>query len=376
MRFIHTSDLHLGKRLGEYPLYAEQKAMLDWLCNLCTEHSADGILIAGDIYDRSNPSAESVALFDTFLSRLAEQGTHAYIISGNHDAPERISYGGRLFAEQNIHVSAVFDGNVRRVDTSDAYGNLHIYLLPFVKPVQVREAYDTDTESYTDAVREVIERMEVNTDERNILVAHQFITGASHSESEIFMGGQDNVDAAVLADFDYTALGHLHRCQRAGGENIRYSGSPLAYSFGEYRDTKGVLLMEIREKGDTVIDFIPYKPISPLEELEGTYEELTKKDFYENRRRDSFLRILLTDTTEVPDAMAKLSVIYPKIVRLEYTRFREIVYEGLTDGDISAEKISPMDVFSAFFTRQNECDLNEEEAAYLEELIRGWEGNE
>lgn len=373
MRFIHTSDLHLGKRLGEFTLYEEQKAMLDWLCGLCREKNADGILIAGDIYDRSNPPAEAVALFDGFLSDLASQGTRAFIISGNHDAPERVSYGGKLFAERGIFVSTVFDGEVRRVDCVDAYGNVHIYLLPFVKPVQVREAYETTVESYTDALREVISHLHTDTESRNILVAHQYITGAEHSESESFVGGLDNVDASVLEGFDYTALGHLHRCQRAGGDNIRYSGSPLAYSFGEWKDNKGVLLVDIAEKGRTEIDFIPYTPISPLTELEGSYEELTSRAFYEKLDKNKFLRILLTDTTEVPDAMAKLSVIYPRIVRLEYTHFRKIIMNEIYEGDAAAVKISPIDVFSAFFVQQNDCELNEEEMQYLEQLMYGWE---
>lgn len=376
MRFIHTSDLHLGKRLGEYSLYEDQKAMLDWLCDLCREKNADGILIAGDIYDRSNPSAESVALFDGFLSRLSAQGTLAFVINGNHDAPERVSYGGKLFAAQGIYVSEVFDGEVRRVDLTDVYGELHIYLLPFVKPVQVREAYGTEAESYTDALREVVCRLQVDTETRNILVAHQYITGSAHSESEIFMGGLDNVDASVLADFDYTALGHLHRCQRAGGENIRYSGSPLAYSFGEWMDSKGVLLVDVGEKGRTDTAFIPYTPLHILAELEGSYADLTSHAFYEKMDRDVYLRILLTDTTEVPDAMAKLSVIYPRIVRLEYTHFNKIVSEGVIEGEAVSEKISPMDVFASFFEQQNDCVLNEEEMQYLEQLIRGWEGAE
>jgi len=373
MRFIHTSDLHLGKRLGEYRLYEEQKAVLDWICGLCREKEADGILIAGDIYDRSNPPAEAVTLFDGFLTELAAQGTLVFAISGNHDAPERVSYGSQLFSAKGVYLSTLFDGEVRCAEVTDAFGKLRIFLLPFVRPVQVQQAYGIETESYSDALREIVERLQINTAERNILVAHQFITGASRSESEeMYIGGLDNVDASVLAPFDYAALGHLHRCQRAGGDNIRYAGAPLAYSFGECRDTKGVLLIDVGEKGTVETEFIPRKPLYPLTELEGSYAELTSRSFYENLNKEAFLRIILTDTEEIPDAMAKLSVIYPQIVRLEYAHFHRIIAEGINTSCSSEETLSPMHVFASFFERQNDCALSETETAYLEKLINGW----
>ena len=235
MKFFHLSDLHLGRRMYEFSLIDDQKFILEELLCLAAEEHPDAVVIAGDIYDRAVPSAEAVELFDSFLTELAGRRIPVLAIAGNHDSPERIAFGAGLMAPSGVHLSPVYNGRVEPVTLSDAYGEVRFYLLPFIKPANVRRFYpDAVIESYTDALRCAVEHMDIAPSTRNVLVTHQFVTGGVRSESEdITVGGTDNVDAAVFDGFDYVALGHLHGAQSIGRETLRYSGTPLKYSFSE-----------------------------------------------------------------------------------------------------------------------------------------------
>ena len=273
MKLIHLSDLHLGKRLKEYSLLEDQAYILKRILQIIDDEAPDGVMIAGDVYDKSSPSAEAVSLFDDFLSRLAKRRLKVFVISGNHDSPERIAFGGRIMGEQGVYLSPVYDGEIKPITLHDDYGPVHLYLLPFIKPQHVRRFHeDRENMSYTEALQCVIDDMQVNAAERNVLITHQFVTGAARSESEeISVGGSDNVDASVFAPFDYVALGHIHSPQTCGSPTIRYCGTPLKYSFSEAKDKKSVTVVELRQKGEVEVRAVELLPKRDMVELKGTF---------------------------------------------------------------------------------------------------------
>lgn len=309
MRFAHISDLHIGKRLHEVSLLDDQAYILEEIRKILRDGKPDAALIAGDIYDKSAPSAEAVRLFDDFLSGLASDGQSVFVISGNHDSAARVAYGGRIMERSGVHLSApAYEGGVHPVTLTDGHGPVDIYLLPFIKPVHVSLAFpDEKIESYTDALRVAVEKMPIDPKRRSVLVAHQFVTGAVRSDSEeVSVGGLDNVDAAVFAPFSYVALGHIHRPQNIGSPRVRYSGTPLKYSFSEAGDEKSVTMAELDGKGEVSLRTVSLTPKRDLREVKGTYEELMKKENYEGTATEDYLHIVLTDEEDVPDAMRKL----------------------------------------------------------------------
>ena len=299
MKLIHLSDLHLGKRVNEFSMLEDQKYILREILGIIEAEQPDGVIIAGDVYDKAIPPAEAVALLDEFLVRLAGMKQEVFVISGNHDSAERIAFGSRLMQQSGIHLSPVFSGRIAPVVLKDAEGEAHVWMLPFVKPVDVRRAYpEEEITDYTDAVRTVIRHMETDPSVRNVLVAHQFVTGAVRSESEdVSVGGMDNVDASVFDGFDYVALGHIHSAYAVGRDTVRYAGSPLAYHFNETRQpVKGPLLVTLAEKdGTPLIERQEIEPLHRMREIRGTYDEV-RKDAEATRWEMEYLKIILTDT--------------------------------------------------------------------------------
>lgn len=376
MKFIHLSDLHLGKRVNEFSMLEDQAFILTKIINIIDEQKPDGVIIAGDVYDKAVPSAEAVELFDDFLVRLAKRNLKVFVISGNHDSAERIAFGGRLMDKSGIYMAPVYDGKVSPITLSDEYGDVNIYMLPFVKPANVRRFYpDSDINSYTDALRVAVDALQMDPAQRNVLVTHQFVTGAVRTESEeVSVGGTDNVDAAIFADFDYVALGHIHRSQSCGNQYIRYSGTPLKYSFSEAKDVKSVTVLDIRGKGDVELNFIPLTPRREMVELKGTYEQLTLKSFWEDTSyREDYVHITLTDEEDILDVLTKLRVIYKNIMKLDYDNKRTRSANAVLGAQNIPEK-SPCENFAEFYELQNGQPLSEEQKAFVAEMIaRIWE---
>lgn len=375
MKFIHISDLHLGKRVYEFPMLEEQRDILEKILGIAKDERADGVLVAGDVYDRQIPSAEAVQLFDWFLTALAEMGLYVFVISGNHDSAERLAFGARLMETQRVYLAPVFAGEVKTVSLTDAYGELCIYLLPFIKPAYVRRFYpDREIADYEEALGTVMEHMSVDETKRNILLAHQFVTGASRSESEeITAGGLDNVSAEHFAAFDYTALGHIHRPQSVGAATIRYCGTPLKYSFSEAGHEKSVTVVELMEKGRTDIRTIPLKPLRDLREIRGSYEEIAARKYWENTETEDYLHVTLTDEEDIPEAIRKLRVIYPNIMKLDYDNRRTRSFASIEMSEKPEEK-TPLQLFEELYRLQNNQDLGEEQRAYLTRLVEEiWE---
>ena len=371
MRLFHLSDLHLGKRVNDFSMLEQQEAILKQIIDYIKRESPDGVLIAGDIYDKSIPSAEAVQLFDNFLVELAKLHLQVFIISGNHDSPERIAFGSRIMDVSGIHLSPVYNGEIAPTSLSDEYGTVNIYMLPFVKPAHVRRYFeDEDIVTYTDAMKVAIDKMAVDETERNILVTHQFVTGAATCESEdISVGGTDNVDASVFAPFDYVALGHIHGAQNCGSERIRYCGTPLKYSFSEVHHQKSITVVELGAKGNLNISAIELTPVHDMSEIRGTFAELTDPVYYtENPIVDNYLRITLTDEDDIPDAIGRLRQIYKNLMRLDYDNTRTRSNTVFSDGG-DTERKSPFDLFSEFYEMQNNAPMSEEQREYMKKLI-------
>lgn len=371
MKFIHLSDLHLGKRVNEFSMIEDQEYILTNIINVIDEEEPDGVLIAGDVYDRTIPSEDAMKLWDNFLIKLAKRKVPVYAISGNHDSAVRFSDHSKLVETTGIHLAPVFNGEVEMVSVEDKDGKVNIYMLPFVKPVVVRQFFpEEEIKDYTDACRVVVEHMNVNEKERNILIAHQFVTGAARCESEeVVVGGLDNVDVSVFDVFDYVALGHIHGKQSIGRETVRYCGTPLKYSFSEKDHQKSVSVVEIGKKGEVAIREIPLVPKHDLREIKGTYEELTCKKNYDGTPVDDYIHAVLTDEDDIPDAMGKLQIIYPNLMKLSYDNKRTRENRKIEDiQDI--EKKSELELFEEFYEMQNNQGMSEEQRAFASDLIQ------
>ena len=370
MKLIHLSDLHLGKRLSEFNLLEDQEYILKKVLMIIDDEKPAAVIIAGDIYDKAIPSAEAVKLFDDFLCSLAKRGLQVFAISGNHDSPERIAFASRIIDESGIHMSPVYDGKVTPITLSDTWGQIYFYMLPFIKPTHVRRYYpEEEITTYTDALRIALDSMEIDPEARNVLVTHQFVTGASRSDSEeISVGGADNVDASVFTAFDYVALGHLHRPQDIeGNRHIRYCGTPLKYSFSEAEHEKSITVVELAEKGVLDIRTIPLIPKRDLRNLRGSYMELTAKANYEGTNTEDYIHITLTDEEDIPDVMNKLRVIYPNLMSLDYDNLRTRAGGDLTVQD--TERKTPLQLFGELYEWQNGQSLSEQQRAFCEDLI-------
>ncbi len=370
MKIIHLSDLHIGKRLGEFSMLEDQKFILTKIIDIIDTEKPDAVIIAGDVYDKSVPSAEAVQLFDDFLCRLAKRKLQVLVISGNHDSPERMAFGGRLMDISGVHMAPVYNGKVEAVTLEDEFGKVNFYMLPFVKPVNVRRFFEEENiESYTDAVRVAIENMNVNPDERNVIVTHQFVTGAEKCDSEeISVGGTDNVAGDVFDGFDYVALGHIHGPQNIGSERIRYCGTPLKYSFSEVKHNKSVTVVELAEKGSLGVRTVALEPLRDMREIRGTYEEITRKENYENTDTNDYMHITLTDEDDIPEVISLLRVIYPNLMKLDYdnTRTRNAAKLEIIS---NIEKKSEFELFTEFYEKQNGMPLTEEQAALVQQFI-------
>lgn len=377
MKLIHLSDLHIGKRVNEFSMAEDQKYILNQILEIIDREQPDCVVIAGDVYDKSIPSAEAVQILDDFLTRLAGRKIPTAMISGNHDSPERLSFGAQLMKESGIYVSPVYDGQVQSIGFADEYGEVRVYLLPFLKPATVRHVYEKETvESYQDAVETAISHLPLDTSCRNVLVAHQFAAGASRCESEeMSVGGIDQVDVSVFDDFDYVALGHIHSPQSAGRPAVRYCGTPLKYSFSEAGQQKSVSVVELFEKGRVEIREVPLTPLRDMRKIRGTYLELTARSFYQGTNTEDYIQAILTDEEDIPDGMQKLRIIYPNLMRLEYDNRRTRENRQIQQA-ADAEEKSETELFSQLYELQNNQPLDEEQKQFLEAVIRQVKGEE
>ena len=377
MKFLHISDLHIGKRVNEFSMTEDQKYILNQILRIAEQERAEAVLIAGDIYDKSMPSAEAVQIFDWFLTGLADLGKTVIAVSGNHDSPERIAFGGELMRGRGVYVSPVYRGEALEVALRDEYGDISVHLLPFLKPATLRHALEGRQEeeenrlpeSYQEALEIAVKRMEIDVKKRNILVAHQFVTGAGRCDSEeVSVGGLDNVDASVFDDFDYVALGHIHSPQSVGRETVRYCGTPLKYSFSEAEQEKSVTVLEMGEKGDVVLSTVPLVPLRDMRKIRGSYGEVMSRSFYQDTNTEDYVQITLTDEEDIPDGLQKLRTVYPNLMQVAYDNSRTR-QDRTVEAAEQAERKSELELFGEFFELQNNQPMSAEQAAYMEKLI-------
>ena len=377
MRLAHISDLHLGKRVNEFSMLEDQRYIVKQIESILEEEAADAVLIAGDVYDKPVPPGEAVRLFDSFLTALADRGTHVFVISGNHDSPERIAFGSRLMEKSRVYMAPVYDGHVSPIELRDAYGSVYVYMLPFIKPAVVKKCWPEEgIETYEDAVGCAVAHMREEAfvpEARKVLMAHQLVIGAYRCDSEeVSVGGLDQVSVGLFRDFDYTALGHIHGPQNAGGERIRYCGSPLKYSFSEAGHVKSVTIVDLEEKGNVRVRTRPLIPLHDMREIRGSYAEVVSRDFYRGTAVDDYLHITLTDEEDILDAMGKLRAIYPNIMRLDYDNRRT------REGGQLPEKVqrakSPLELLEELYALQNNQPMSGEQRDFSARLIEElWE---
>lgn len=376
---MHLADLHLGKRVNGFSMMEDQEYILNRILEIMEEEQPDGLLIAGDVYDKTIPPAEAVRRMDDFLTAVAAKHVPVFLISGNHDSAERVAFGHQLMQGSGIWISPVYDGTIRHHTLEDRWGEVNIYLIPFLRPSVVRSFFpDIEIEDYTDALRTIIEDLQVDTSRRNVVLAHQFVTAAGAlpetcDSEQLSVGGLDRVDGSVFSPFDYTALGHLHGPQRVGSETIRYAGSPLKYSFSEIHQKKSVTVAELRAKGETEIRQIPLQPRREMTELRGTFEEILEEARKKGEPQTDYYHMILTDETDVVDALSRLREYYPNIMLLDYDNRRTRSQKEVEQLD-RVEERTPGELFAALYEQQNGQEMDSDRKEYLDGLIREiWE---
>lgn len=370
MRFAHLSDLHIGKRVNGFSMIEDQKYILNQVIEIIKREEVEAVILAGDIYDKTIPSAEAVQVLDDFLIQLSNLNLPIFVISGNHDSAERLSFGARVLRKSQIYISELYNGEITPITLEDEYGKIHVYLMPFLKPALVRQALGREEiVTYQDAVEMAIHQIPLKEEDRNILVAHQFVIGASKSDSEeVSVGGLDQISHTLFESFDYTALGHIHGPQHIGKETIRYCGTPLKYSFSEEAHTKSVTIIDLEQKGKTTIRMVPLIPMRDMRKIRGKYEEIINQALADNRSLEDYIQITLTDEEDVLNGLENLRKIYPNIMRFEYDNKRTREQNELTNA-VVIEQRSELELFEEFYFLQNNQEISKEQRELLQAII-------
>lgn len=370
MRFAHLSDLHIGKRVNGFSMIEDQKYILNQVIEIIKREEVEAVILAGDIYDKTIPSAEAVQVLDDFLIQLSNLNLPIFVISGNHDSAERLSFGARVLRKSQIYISELYNGEITPITLEDEYGKIHVYLMPFLKPALVRQALGREEiVTYQDAVEMAIHQIPLKEEDRNILVAHQFVIGASKSDSEeVSVGGLDQISHTLFESFDYTALGHIHGPQHIGKETIRYCGTPLKYSFSEEAHTKSVTIIDLEQKGKTTIRMVPLIPMRDMRKIRGKYEEIISQALVDNRSLEDYIQITLTDEEDVLNGLENLRKIYPNIMRFEYDNKRTREQNELTN-TVVIEQRSELELFEEFYFLQNNQEISKEQRELLQAII-------
>lgn len=377
MKILHLADLHLGKILQEQSLIEDQEYMLKEIIEIIKNENVEIVLISGDVYDRSVPPAEAVNLLDNFLKILIKElKIKVFIISGNHDSKDRLGFGSKIFEDEGLYIESKYNGNLRKVELEDSYGKLNIYMLPFVKPIEVKDFFEDDLENnYNTAIHKIIEKERINKEERNIIMIHQFVTAGTiepeRTESEILsLGGIENVDVSNFDDFDYVAIGHVHRPQQIGRKEARYAGTMLKYSFSEINHNKSVPVIDFKEKGNIEINLKELVPLRDMREIKGPIEELLKKENYELGNVNDYIKAVITNEETIYDAIGQIRRIYPNTLKLEIRNSKTI--NGGQEQDLNLQKVkrkSELELFEDFYKSQNNVDLDEKQKEIIKDII-------
>lgn len=377
MKFLHLADLHLGKILQEQSLIEDQEYMLNQIIEIIEKENIDAVLISGDVYDRSVPPAEAVNLLDCFLKTLIKEiKIKVFMIAGNHDSKDRLAFGSKIFEDEGLYIESKYNGDLRKVELQDEYGKLYIYMLPFVKPIEVKQFFEDDLENnYNTAINKIISEEKINVKERNIILVHQFVTAGmvepERTESEVLsLGGIENVDVSNFNDFDYVAIGHVHRPQKIGRETARYAGTMLKYSFSEINHNKTIPIIELKDKGDININLVQLNPLRDMREIKGPIEELIKQENYECGNTNDYIKAVITNEEPVYDAIGQIRRIYPNTLKLEIRNSKTI--SNVEEQNINLENVkkkTELELFADFYKAQNNADLDEKRTEIIKNII-------
>ena len=362
LSFIHISDLHIGKRLSGYELHDDQEYMLRELVSIIEERKPDAVFIAGDVYDRINPAEESTALLSGFLERLQSGSSEIFVIAGNHDPEEKLSYLSNIVDKSGLHIQGRFSGVLEK----RSIGNSDIYMLPYIRIADVRRYFpDNPIDSLSDAIKLVLDSVSVDKERINVLVAHQAVLGAVTGGSEdVSIGGETPIPSSVFSSFDYVALGHIHRAQPVGVKSVRYSGSMLKYSVAE-REGKVVLYGKISDDGSLDIEEIKLKPLHDVVIRKGSFSEIMS-----GGSTDDYVHVILTDERDIPDALSSLSALFPRFLSLEYDNARTRSFsDSIVIGGDESER-TPDEYFAELFEMMTRKKMSDEQKAVLDESIR------
>lgn len=375
MRFLHLADLHLGKQLNGFSLAEDQAYILKRIVALAQTHAVDTVLVAGDIYDRALPSADAVELLDTFLTGLSQAGITVIAIPGNHDSAQRVAYGAELLAAQNVYLTRPYTGALHPITLTDEYGDVVIWPIPFMRPAQIRpyhgdEAFGSD---YSAALEAMLATAPFDPSVRNVALVHQLIVSGSLapevSDSEITLGALEAINASVLDQFDYVALGHIHRPQRIGRDTMRYAGSPLKYSASEARYDKSAVLVDLKEKGDITCELLPLTPLHDVRVITGPLSELTSPAIVQAGDAQDYIYAQITDDTLPLNTQAELRLVYPNLIGLEHRPPHRLLDSEEALVIQTTETRDPLALFEQFFLEQNERELTDDERTLVVEAL-------
>lgn len=375
MKILHLADLHIGKIIFEQSLLEDQEYMLNKIIEKIKAENIDAILIAGDVYDRSIPQADAIDLLDRFLNILIKElKKKVFIIAGNHDSKERLGFGNKIFENEGLFISSKYEGKIKKVELQDEYGKLNIYMLPFIKPIEVKKYFDDETLSYDETIKKIIEKEDIDESQRNIILTHQFVTSigeeVERTESEVLtLGGTDNVDISNYNKFDYVAIGHVHRPQRIGRDTARYAGTMLKYSFSEVNHKKTMPIIDFKEKGNIDIKLVELKPLRDMREIKGPIEKLLEN--YEEENANDYIRAIITNEEPVYDAIGQLRRIYPNVLKLEVQNSKILSnIEFKTENLQKVKSKSEVELFNEFYKFQNNIELNVEQKNLIQEVVK------
>lgn len=373
MKLLHTADLHIGKIVNDFSMLEDQEFILEQIAGIAMERKVDGILLAGDIYDRAIPGGEAVLLLDAFLTKMVKAGIRVYLISGNHDSAERISFGEALLASEGIGIGGVYRGHLPVFSMEDEWGTVDIVLLPFLKPAQVEAA--TSNEAVQKVLQDYWGKETDNKEKkRRVLVTHYFVTDAgkepelSDSETTVHIGGLDQVEASLFAGFDYVALGHIHKPQQIGEKPVFYAGAPLKYSFGEVNQTKSVLYLELDADGLAMMEKCPLRPLREMRKVKGSLSEILKQAEGEGKAREDYIQAILTDREELIDPIGTLRSVYPNIMQI--IREEKNEENAPAKSSMIMQKKDPLTLFADFYQLVREEEMSEEERKIMVQIIK------
>lgn len=374
MKIMHLSDLHLGKRVNDFSMIDDQKYILKQISTIVMEENIDVVMLCGDIYDKSIPSVEAIALFDDFLCELHRLHTTVLIISGNHDSPQRLAFGSRFFQSSQIYVSSQFEGSIEQVTWKEDWGEVVFYLLPFVKPVYVNHLLNVQTNSYEECMKYLLSQTKMDLAKTNILLAHQFVSvnqkGPECSDSETAsLGGIEQMDYHLFDAFDYVALGHIHKPQAMGREMVRYCGSLLKYSFSEANRSKSVPILEIQGPKQIKLSFQELRPLHDMREITCSMEALLKRQVELGNGQD-YMHVILTDEEEIIDAIGKVRTIFPNVMQITLQNRRYAMQQQTKINEEELLQQTPLALFAQFYERQNNINLSDAQWKELEKIIQ------